>query len=200
MNRDAETQYPIHELLRTRWSPVAFADTPVDGDTIGSLLEAARWAPSSYNEQPWTLILARRDDREAFDRLAGCLVEFNQQWASRAPLLLLAVARREFTKNGKPNRHARYDVGQAIAHLTVQATASGLYVHQMAGFDPDQAREVCGIPETHDAITMMAIGYIGDPSELPPQQSERDRSPRERKPLAEVAQVGRWGDPWSAAD
>jgi len=123
MEKPAETQYPIHDLLRRRWSPRAFSDRRVDPAIMRSLLEAARWAPSSYNEQPWSFIVATKDDPVEFGRLLSCLVEGNIQWAQHAPVLMVSVARLSFEDDGKPNRHAFHDVGQAVANLSVQATA-----------------------------------------------------------------------------
>src|SRR5437879_4076372 len=126
MEKLAETQYPIHGLLRRRWSPRAFSSRPVEPDKLRSLWEAARWAPSSYNEQPWSFIVATKDDEAEYARLLSCLVEGNIQWAQHAPVLMVSVARLSFEEDGKPNRHAFHDVGQAVSNLIVQATALGL--------------------------------------------------------------------------
>ena len=146
MRKPAESSSPLHELIRERWSPRAFADRLIEPEKIQSLLEAARWAPSSSNGQPWTYLLATKDDSEEFDRLASCLVDGNG-WAKRCALLILAVAATHFAHNGKPNRHAFHDVGLANENLVLQAGAMGLVVHQMAGFLPDRARELFEIPE-----------------------------------------------------
>ena len=183
MERSAQTTYPIHDLLRQRWSPLAFSDRPVDRRILGSLLEAARWAPSCYNEQPWSFIVATRDGLAEFEQLAACLVPQNRLWAGRAPVLMLSVAALCFRRNGQENRHAWYDVGQAVAHLTVQAAAEGLYVHQMAGFLPDQARRAFSIPDTHAPVSMLAVGYYGDPAGLPEELRKREQAPRQRKEL-----------------
>src|SRR5207237_4302235 len=140
MTKTARNDYPIHDLLRRRWSPRAFADRLVDPDKLRSLLEAARWAPSSFNEQPWAFVVATRDRQEEFARVLGCLVEFNQTWAKSAAALMLTFARLTFDRNGQPNRHAYHEVGLAMANLTVQATAEGLAVHQMAGIVVEKAR------------------------------------------------------------
>ena len=193
MEKPAEATHPIHELLRRRWSPVAFSDRRVDPETIGSLLEAARWAPSSFNEQPWSFIIATKDDPAEYERLLSCLIEFNQQWARKAPVLMLTVASLKFARNQKVNRHAFHDVGLAAANLVVQATSLGLVVHQMAGILPDKAREVFGIPEGHEAVTGIALGYSGDAAKLDEKLRRREQAPRSRKPLAEFAFTGRWG-------
>ena len=193
MEKTAKTKYPVHELLRRRWSPLAFSEQRVDPETIGSLLEAARWAPSSFNEQPWSFIIATKDDPTEYERLLSCLIEFNQQWARKAPVLMLTVASLKFARNQKDNRHAFHDVGLAAANLVVQATSLGLVVHQMAGILPDKAREVFGIPEGHEAVTGIALGYPGDAAKLDEKLRQREQAPRSRKPLAEFVFTGRWG-------
>ena len=193
MEKTAKTKYPVHELLRRRWSPLAFSEQRVDPETIGSLLEAARWAPSSFNEQPWSFIIATKDDPAEYERLLSCLIEFNQQWARKAPVLMLTVASLKFARNQKDNRHAFHDVGLAAANLVVQATSLGLVVHHMAGILPDKAREVFGIPEGHEAVTGIALGYPGDAAKLDEKLRQREQAPRSRKPLAEFVFTGRWG-------
>ncbi|TSA04609.1 MAG: nitroreductase [Nitrospiraceae bacterium] len=193
MEKPAATQYPIHDLLTRRWSPRAFSERPVEPDALRSLLEAARWAPSSSNEQPWSFIVATNDDEAGHSRLVACLMEGNIPWAQRAPVLLVSVARMSFEDNGKPNRHALYDVGQAVANLSVQATALGLFVHQMAGFYPDKVRELYGIPKEYEPVAMIALGYPGDPESLPEKFRSREVAPRERKPLADFIFSGQWG-------
>ncbi|MEX0700627.1 MAG: nitroreductase family protein [Planctomycetales bacterium] len=195
MDNPAETRYPIHGLLRNRWSPLAFADDPIQPDQLGSLLEAVRWSPSSYNEQPWAYIIGVRGEGETFDRLVSCLSEGNVPWAKHAPVLMLACAKLRFDKNGKPNRHAQHDVGLANASLVVQAEALGLRVHQMAGFDPDQARAEFGVPETHEPLTMIAVGHYGQPERLPDNYRQRERGARSRQPLEAFVFAGRWGSP-----
>ena len=157
----------IHELLRRRWSPRAFSPQPVPPDTLERLFEAARWAPSSNNEQPWSFVVATSDQLDDFARLRDCLNEKNALWAGRAPVLMLSVARRHFNRNGQENRHALHDVGQAVANLTFQATAEGLFVHQMAGFSVEKARETLGLPNGQEPVAMIALGFPGDPAALP---------------------------------
>jgi len=193
MEKPAETHYPIHDLLRRRWSPRAFSDRRVDSAVMRSLLEAARWAPSSYNEQPWSFIVATKDAPAEFARLLSCLVEGNIKWAQHAPVLMVSVARLTFEDDGKPNRHAFHDVGLAVANLIVQATALGLVVHQMAGIFPEKIRELYGIPEGYEAVAGIALGYPGDPQSLPEELRKRELPPRERKPLTEFVFSGGWG-------
>jgi nitroreductase len=199
MEKPAPTDVPIHDLLKRRWSPRAFADRPVEPETLRRLLEAARWAPSSFNEQPWAFIVATKDRPDEHAKLLGCLIEFNRSWANAAPALMLTVARQNFVKNGQPNRHAFHDVGLAIADLTVQATAEGLLVHQMAGILPDVARTTYGIPSDWEAVAGVAIGYPGDPATLSDALRERELAPRTRKPLNEFVFAGSWGTPAAAA-
>lgn len=193
MEKPADAQYQIHDLIKRRWSPRAFSDRPVEPGTLRSLLEAARWAPSSNNEQPWNFIVATKDNQAEFSRLLSCLVEGNSLWAQHAPVLMVSVARMSFEDDGKPNRHAFHDVGQAVANLIVQATALGLMAHQMAGFHPDKVRELYGVPKEFEPVAAMALGYPGDPQSLPERLRTRELAPRERKPLTGFVFTGRWG-------
>jgi nitroreductase len=193
--KQATTDYPIHELLAKRWSPYGFAERPVAPADLSSLFEAARWAPSSYNEQPWSYLVATREDPQEFGRLLSCLVEANQAWAKAAPVLALGVVTLRFTRNNKENRAAVHDLGLAAGNLVLEATARGLYVHQMIGILPDKAREVYQIPEHSEAWTALAIGYKEDPARLPEVLKERDRAPRARKPLSQFVFGGQWGRP-----
>jgi len=193
LKRPAPTHFPVHDLILDRWSPRAFDDKPVDPDVLRSLFEAARWAPSSYNEQPWAYLVATKDDQENFAKMLGVLVEFNAGWAKNASVLAIAVAELTLAKNGQPNRHGFYDTGAATALLSVEATARGLYVHQMAGFDPEKARQVYSIPKEWEPISAMAIGHPGDPETLAPALKERELAPRVRKPLREFVMSGSWG-------
>ncbi len=193
MKKPAPVDARVHELVRERWSPRAFADRGLEPADLRSLLQAAQWAPSSYNEQPWAFVVAPREEAEEFDRLAGCLVPGNQTWARSAAVLMVAVAKLHFDRNGKPNRHAAHDLGLAIGQLTTQATALGLSVHQMAGFDAGATRRTYGIPEGWEPMTAIAIGYPGDPESLPDGMRERELAARQRKPLTEFVFAGSWG-------
>ncbi|MDP3722255.1 MAG: nitroreductase family protein [Candidatus Omnitrophota bacterium] len=185
--------HPIHELIATRWSPYAFDSRPVSRADAHSLFEAGRWAASSYNEQPWQYLVATRDEPEEFAKLLSCLVEGNQVWAKAAPLLAISAASLSFKLNGKPNKAAIHDLGLAACSLTFEATARGLAVHQMIGILPERVRELYGIPDGYEAVTALAIGYVGDPSRLPDKLKERDLAPRARRPLKEFVFSGRWG-------
>ena len=194
MERLADARHPIHDLLRRRWSPRAFdASRPVEPHKLRSLMEAVRWAPSSNNEQPWAFIVATKDNPDEFGRVLACLVERNQGWANRAPVLMITVASKVFARHGNPNRHAFHDVGQAVADMTVQATAMDLYVHQMAGFSSDAARRAFEIPETAEAVTAVAVGYLGDPNQLPEDLRQRELTPTTRKPITDFVFEGKWG-------
>jgi nitroreductase len=169
----AATQHPVHELIQHRWSPRAFADRNVAPATLLSLLEAARWAPSCFNEQPWRYLVATRDNAQEFEHMVSCLVEPNQLWA---------------------NRHAFHDVGAASAYLTIQATSMGLFVHQMAGIHVDRAKETYEIPEGFEAVAGIALGYLGEPSTLPDSLRERETMPSTRQALEAMVFTGHWGE------
>lgn len=195
--KQAETSAPIHPVLSERWSPRAFDGRAVEPEKLRSLFEAARWAASSFNAQPWYFIVATKNERESFKRVLESLVEFNQGWAKDAPVAGLSVAGLKFENNGQPNRHAFHDVGQAVGNLALQATALGLQIHQMAGILPDKARQLFSIPEGYEAVAAFTIGYPGDPSSLPDQLRDRELAPRVRKPLNSFVFDGRWGEPAS---
>lgn len=192
MEKPATTQHPIHELLSRRWSPRAFDERPVERDKLASLFEAARWAPSSNNEQPWRFILARKEEPEIYARLFGCLKEGNQKWARLAPVLILSVAKLTF-EDGSPNRHAYHDVGLAAENLVLQATALGLASHQMAGYDAEKVRTEFGIPPDCDPVAAIAIGYPGDAAVLDDRLRRRELNPRERSPISDFVYSDRWG-------
>jgi nitroreductase len=185
--------HPVHELITKRWSPYGYADRPVAPADLRSLFEAARWAASSYNEQPWSYIVATRDNPEEFAKLLSCLVEGNQGWAKAAPVLALGCTSLNFRLNGKPNAAAIHDLGLAAGNICLEATARGLFVHQMIGILPDKARALYRIPEGVQAVTGLAIGYAADPSALDEKLKQRDLAGRARKPLTEFVYGGQWG-------
>ena len=193
MPKTAATQYPVHELIHKRWSPRAFSVQAVDPEILQSLFEAARWAPSSSNEQPWAFLVGIKREGNTFQRILGTLVDANQVWAKQAPVLVIAVSELAFARNGQPNRNAFYDTGAAVAHLTAEATSRGLSVHQMAGFDPRKAVEAFAIPNGWEPISVFALGYEGDPQTLPETLRERELAPAKRKPLHEFVMSGNWG-------
>lgn len=191
--KHAKPDHPIQEMLARRWSPYAFADKPVSAADLQSLFEAARWAASSYNEQPWSYIVATKDDPAEFERVLSCLVEPNQAWAKAAPVLALGCTSLHFKLNNKPNPAAVHDLGLASATLTFEALARGIDVHQMIGILPDRARDQYKIPEGVQPLTGLAIGYAGDPKALPQALKDRDLAPRQRRRLAEFVFKGQWG-------
>ncbi len=194
MRKPAETDHPVHDLIRERWSPRAFDDRPVDRADLSSLLEAARWAPSSGNEQPWRFVIAERHtDPAAFDRLIGSLNESNQVWTRLAPIVGYSVASMTWERTGKPNRHAWHDVGLSMSMLLVEATSRGLFVHQMAGYDAQKAREACGIPEGFDPVAAFVVGHPGPIDRLDERNRTREVAPRARRPVSQFAFQGRWG-------
>ena len=195
MEKPAEAAQPIHDLLSRRWSPRAFSERMVEPEKLRSLFEAARWAPSSNNEQPWHFIVGTKADPSAHDRLFQCLKEGNKKWAFRAPVLMLSIARVNFEDEGTPNRHAWHDTGMAVFSLVVQATALGLIVHQMAGFDIGKARTDLTIPDGYDPVAMIAVGYPGDPAILDDRLRQREFAPRERKAVTEFVSSGMWNGP-----
>ncbi|MGW9112009.1 nitroreductase family protein [Microbacterium sp. NPDC055683] len=185
LDRTAATDHPVLDVLADRWSPRAYAGTSaVDEAKLSSALEAARWSPSAYNGQPWRFIVARRGS-EAHAAVVSALVEFNQLWASHAPVLVVAVAE-VANAEGRANSHAVYDLGQAVAHLSIQAHHDGLLVHQMSGFDADAVRARFGLEERFAPTTVIALGELGDVDALPEALRERETAPRERRPLAET--------------
>jgi nitroreductase len=191
--KPAPADSPIHEIISHRWSPRAFEDRPVEPEKLRSLFEAARWAASSYNAQPWFFIVATKDDPENYKKVLECFVEFNQSWAINAPVLAISVAHMTFN-DGRPNRHAFHDVGQAAANLAIEATADGLQIHQMAGLLPEKARQTFAIPEGYEAVAGIALGYPGDASSLSAQLKDRENAPRSRKSVDSFVFTGSWGN------
>jgi nitroreductase len=194
-HKHATTDYAIHAHLAQRWSPRAFADRAVSEELLGSLFEAARWAASCYNEQPWRFIVARREQPDEYQRLLSCLVEGNQAWATSAPLLGLGVLKKTFTLNGKPNKYAQHDLGLATAGLMTQATAHGLYYHAMGGILPERAVELYRVPEDFQVLTGFAIGYLGDPDTLADDLRESELEVRTRRPLEAMVFASGWEQP-----
>ena len=191
--KQATTSVPLSEPVASRWSPQAFSSRPLERDTILRLLEAVRWAPSSRNLQPWSLIVTLRD-QPSHPRLHACLSERNQRWAGVAPLLLLMVTATE-NEPDKPNRMAYHDAGIAFGVLAVEASTQGLAVHPMGGFDKERARDEFEIPAGLDPVIAIAVGYPGEPQDLPEEFRARETGPRTRKPLDEMVFTDRWGSP-----
>lgn len=197
MNKASTTRYPIHELLASRWSSRSFSSRPVESEKIGSLLEAARWAPSCYNDQPWTFMVAPKSDPRGFEQFTSCLLDGNS-WAKAAPLMILTLARLRFDHNGVENRHATHDVGLATGNMVLQAEALGLATHQLGGFDAERARQVLEIPAEFEPVCMIAVGYRDEPELLSGVLLEKELATRARKELEAIAFGSEWSQPWDA--
>ncbi len=195
-NKKIETKAPIHELIASRWSGRAYdSSRPVEQEQLVSLLEAARWAPSCYGDQPWRfLVFDRVTNMPAWEKACLCLSEGNREWAKQAPLLLLSCAD-SMLSNGKPNRWGQYDTGAATLNLSLQATSSGLMVHQMGGFDADMAKEAFEVPEQFTPMAMISVGYQLAEDEIPEELKEREYNDRARNPLTDNFYDGVWDKP-----
>ena len=193
--RPAPTDHPIHELFANRWSARAIdTEKPVERESLLSMLEAARWAPSCFGDQPWRyIVFDRHHDAEAWEAAADCMAEGNQKWARSAPVLLAALADSAFTRNDKPNRWGPYDTGAATLSLHVQGVALGLVVHQMGGFSGSALAEKFGIPERYQPMAMIAVGHPGELDDLHEDYQGSELGKRQRRPLSELAFEGRWG-------
>lgn len=185
---------PIHDIIQNRWSPRAFAaDKMIDPETILTLLEAARWAPSCFNDQPWRFVVCNKaDEIAAWEKLLGCLGEKNQLWAQNAPILILTVAMHNFAHNDKPNRWSAFDTGASSISLCLQATAMGLITHQMGGFDAEKCQSIFNLPENCTPMSVIAVGY-----QAPAMQSNSalmltESKERSRKPLEDLFYFGAW--------
>jgi nitroreductase len=192
----AHTDHDVLDVIRRRWSPRAFdAARRIERSEILRLFEAARWAPSSGNEQPWRFLVVDREQSPEMHRaLVATLIGKNPSWAAAAPVLVLTAVRATLERNETANPHAWYDAGQAVALLTVQATSQGLSVRQMEGFDREQARDACRVPAPFEPAVVMAIGYAGDPDSLEhDQHREAERRPRTRRPISDFVFDGEWG-------
>lgn len=181
-------------IFHERWSPRSFSDRAVSRESLAKVFEAARWAASSYNEQPWRFLVGRRGSA-TYDKIFESMGEFNQKWAHTAPVLIIGVALTHFSHNNTPNRFALYDLGAAASYMTLEAASLGLATHQMAGFDQDKARELLGVPADYLIGSVIALGYQDEPEKLGDQTLiELEVSPRERKPLREFV-LSAWGEP-----
>ena len=194
MEKHAPADYPVTDLIARRWSPRAYSDRAVSEKDLRSLLEAARWAPSCFNEQPWQYLVATKEEPDEFAKMLACLVGANQAWAKNAPVLMISVASLNWKRDGKPNRHAQHDTGIASGFIALQATAMGMQAHMMAGFDVAKTRETYGIPEGFEPMAAFAVGYPADPSILPEDYAKREVAPRVRKTQTEFVFAGKWGE------
>jgi nitroreductase len=193
--KPATTRVKLHDIIQTRWSPRAFdSDRPVSHDDLLALLEAAHWAPSCFNDQPWRFVVCNKAaDETGWHNALSVLAEKNRRWAKNAPVLMLAVAMENFNHNGQPNRWAMYDTGAASLSLCLQATALGMSVHQMGGFDAEQAREAFKLPGDCRPMAMMAVGYQAEADVLDDDFKEAELAARSRVALNERFFAGQWG-------
>ncbi len=198
MEKPAPTLAPIHSLIQHRWSPRAFKPIALTAPQTHTLLEAARWSASCFNEQPWRFLIANRDQSDAFDTMLQCLVPVNRAWAQNAGLLLLAFAHTRFQRNDKPNRHAHHDLGLAAGQLALQATAMGLQAHMMAGIDIEHIKATYQVPDDFDPLSAIAVGTPDDPASLSADLAERERAPRERREINSFCFSGDFDKPWSS--
>jgi len=198
IDKKAETSVPVHDLIARRWSGRAFDPVrPVADRDILALLEAARWAPSCYGDQPWRYIVCnKRTNPEAWEKLLACLSDGNRSWARHAPLLILVSADNFMARDGRANRWGQYDTGAATMNLCLQATELGLMAHQMGGFDAQMARKLFDIPVHCTPMAVLAVGYQVSESALAPDIRERELQPRMRRPLAEHFYDGGWDVPY----
>ncbi len=199
IHKPASVDYPVHPLIKNRWSPRAYADKPVESEKVCSLLAAARWAPSCYNEQPWRFFVGHKTTSpQAWQVLFDLLVPFNQQWCKNAPLLILSVAKKTFTHSGDPNAHAEHDCGMAFENMALQAVDLGLISHQMAGYKWKDAPSVLSLPPDFKPVTMMVVGYQGELSDIPDDELRQgETEPRQRKTLQELTFSTRWGQAYN---
>ncbi|MFA5418061.1 MAG: nitroreductase family protein [Bacteroidales bacterium] len=193
MKNPAPTQFPINPYAIERWSPRAFSSKPVEKKKLQSLFEAARWSASAFNEQPWRFIVGIKGDA-AYDKIVESLIDWNQQWAGHAPVLIMNLAKKTFSHNGKPNATFQYDLGQSVANIAVEAVYQGLHSHQMSGFDPEKARLLFHIPDDYQPTSVMAVGYYGHLANLPADMAESETRSRSRKNLNDLVFTDTFGN------
>jgi nitroreductase len=182
----------IHSLLSLRHSPRAFAENLVSDEILTSLFEAARWSPSARNEQPWRFIVASKEQNETYNKLLESLNEWNQKWAKSAPVLILASAKMNYDYNNAPNSYSIYDLGQAVANLTFQASSHGLLLHQMGGFDAQKAKSLLQLTSGLEPITIIALGYKGNLNRIPEVYHADETKKRRRLPLDDLLLPNSW--------
>ena len=185
MKNPSTNNYSVNELIKQRWSPRAYSSRPVEKEKLQSILEVARWAPSAFNEQPWRFIVGQKGD-STYDDILSTLVDWNILWAGKAPVLILNLAKKTFSHNDKPNVTFKYDLGQAVGFMILEAVNQELYTHQMSGFDAQKAVELFNIPDDFQAVSVTAIGYFGNVNDLPKDMAEMEIKPRVRKELVEL--------------
>lgn len=195
-NKHAQTLPSVHPLIRERWSPRSFEPRDISASDLEAILEAGRWAASSYNEQPWRFIVARRSE-PAFQKMLDLLIPFNQSWVKNTSALVFTFASKTFRQNGKENLHALHDTGAAATQMMLQATALGLAAHGMSGYDRDRTRKELNIPDDYELGAFFAFGYEAPPEKLKMDEKtvQSESAPRQRKPLGELAFSGSFGQP-----
>lgn len=195
MEKPATTDLDIHPIIKKRWSPRSFKPTlPVEKEKLRRVFEAARWAPSSFNEQPWRFIVGLKGDA-TWGKLFGTLAEFNQKWAHLAPVLVLTLGKKTYAKNGNPNMVHKYDLGASAAYMTFQAYSEGLVMHQMGGFSKEKAVEAFAVPEDYEPVSAIAIGYQDRPEMLIPEMEESERAARQRQEIEKMVFSDTFGQP-----
>ena len=192
MKKTANAAHQIESLIAERWSPRAFLEKPVEREKLLSMFEAAKWAPSAFNAQPWRFLAAEKSDAADYAKMLSCLAEANQTWAGKAPVLMILLAKKTFAYNGKPNRWAMHDCGLALENLLLETQALGLAAHPMAGFSVDAVREKYSVPEDYEPLVAIAAGYEGDPDQLSGDLKTRELEPRERNPLEKFVFSKEW--------
>ncbi len=185
MKNQSINNFQINTLSEQRWSPRAFSAQPVEKQKLQSIIEAARWAPSAYNEQPWRFIVGQQGD-STYVNILSTLVDWNKLWAAKAPVLILNLAKKTFSHNDSQNVTFKYDLGQAVGIMILEAVNQGLYTHQVSGFDAVKAAELFNIPDDFQAVSVTAIGYYGNVSELPEDMAGMESKPRERNELKDM--------------
>ncbi len=186
LKKSNPVDYSVLNVIKKRWSPRAFSSKPVAKEDILTLLEAARWTASAFNEQPWRFIVASKEEDKEYKKAISCLREGNQSWATNAPLIILTVVKKTFSNTGGINNNARYDLGQSVSALVLQAAKLDIYAHQMAGIYPDKVKTEYQLSDEYEAVTAIALGYLGDIEQLADDLQEREKSERSRKSLEEI--------------
>jgi nitroreductase len=192
MSKEINTDLPIIDLIKKRWSPRAFDSRSVEIEKLNRIFEAARWAPSCFNEQPWRFIIGRKEKGYEHEKILNCLEQANQVWAKDAPVLVIVCSKKTFTHNNKQNNWAVYDTGQSVAFMILQAMQEGIYSHQMAGIHKDKIINDFNIPEDYEPVSAIAFGYLGDKNNLPEDLKELEDREQVRHPLSKLVYIGDW--------
>lgn len=185
MQKSTNNNYPINSLTTKRWSTRLFDNRPVEKEKILSILEAARWAASAFNAQPWRFIVGINNDDD-HKKILSTLIDWNIQWAKNAPVLILNIAEKKFSHNAEPNPTYKYDLGQAVAFMTLEATSQGLFSHQMTGFNPNKAHTIFNLPDELKVVSVTAVGYYSADADVPNDILKLEEKPRERIDLDKI--------------